>query len=252
MTRMKRKYNLKPDPIDLRDHIFKATLIVHPTQLPAEVDLRPQMSPIVDQGELGSCTANAIVSGLREFLMLKAGVTLTPLSRLYLYWHERFIEGDVNEDAGAIIRDGMNVLASMGACPEVDFPYVVTKFTSKPSDQAEKDAAAFKITSYHRIYDLNSMKACLAEGFPVVIGMQVYASFESDDVANHGMVPLPKFGEETLGGHAMCVVGYKYIGRDEYLIVRNSWGTSWGDKGYCYIPSSFVTRNYINDMWTGR
>lgn len=252
MSKIKRVYNVKADPIDLRDHIFKASLIAQPSQLPAEVDLRPQMSPIVDQGELGSCTANAIVCGLREFLELKAGNPLTHLSRLYLYWHERFVENDINEDGGAIIRDGMNVLATLGACPETDFPYDVTKFTEQPSEQAEKDAAAFKISSYHRIYDLNSLKVCLSEGYPAVIGMSVYASFESDDVAAHGIVPLPQFGEQSLGGHAMCVVGYKYIGREEYLIVRNSWGTSWGDQGYCYIPSSFVPRNYINDIWTGR
>lgn len=249
---MNRQYKLKPDPIDLRDHIFKTASIIHPAQFPPEVDLRPQMSPIVDQGELGSCTANAIVSGLREFLELKAGKSLTQLSRLYLYWHERAVEGDIDQDGGAIIRDGMKILTDMGVPPETDFPYDITTFTNKPSDQAEKDASAFKITSYHRIFDLNGLKASLVEGYPVVIGMSVFSSFESEDVANHGIVPLPQFGESNLGGHAVLAVGYKTIGREEYLIVRNSWGTSWGDQGYCYIPSSFVPRNYINDMWTGR
>lgn len=249
---MKRKYALKADPLDLRDSIFKTASIVHPVEFPPEVDLRAQMSPVVDQGELGSCTANAIVSGLREFLLLKAGQPLTPLSRLYLYWHERDVEGDVDQDNGAIIRDGMKILCDIGVSPETDFPYDVTQFTLKPSDQAEKDAAAYKITSYHRITDLNGLKGCLVEGYPVVIGMTVFSSFESQDVANHGIVPLPQFGEENLGGHAMLVVGYKTIGREEYLIVRNSWGPAWGDKGYCYIPSSFIPRTYINDMWSGR
>lgn len=249
---MKRQYKLKPDPVDLRDHIFKTASIVHPVEFPPEIDLRPQMSPIVDQGELGSCTANAIVCGLREFMELKAGNPLAHLSRLYLYWHERDVEGDINEDGGAILRDGMNILATMGVCPEADFPYDVTKFTKKPSDQAEKDATPFKIASFHRIYDLNGLKACLVEGYPAVIGMQVYESFESDAVATNGMVPFPSFGEQCLGGHAVCVAGYKTIGREEYLIVRNSWGSQWGDKGYCYIPSSFIAKNIITDMWTGR
>jgi C1A family cysteine protease len=117
------------------------------------------MSPIVDQGELGSCTANAIVSGLREYLELKEGKELTPLSRLFLYWHERDVEGTVNEDSGAYIRDGMKALTDIGVAPETDFPYDVSKFTLKPSDQAEKDAANFKITSYHRVTDLNGLRS---------------------------------------------------------------------------------------------
>lgn len=249
---MKRQYKLKQDPIDLRDHIFKAASVQHPSEFPPEMDLRAHMSPIVDQGELGSCTANAIVSGFREFMELKSGNPYTALSRLFLYWHERELEGSVNEDSGAFIRDGMKTLVDIGVSPETDFPYNTKTFTETPTQQAEADAGQFKITSYHRVMDLNGVKASLVEGYPVVMGMTVFSSFESDAVANTGMVPFPGRFEQNLGGHAMLIVGYKIIGRTEYLIVRNSWGPSWGDKGYCYIPTSFISHNFINDLWTGR
>jgi C1A family cysteine protease len=125
-------------------------------------------------------------------------------------------------------------------------------FTDAPTQVAETDAAKYKITEYRRITDVVGLKTALAEGNPVVIGMLLYDSFESDVVARTGIVPVPEKWEQSLGGHAMCVVGYKRINRKDYMIVRNSWGDSWGDNGYCYIPMSFISKKYIMDMWTGK
>jgi len=251
---MSRKYTLKADTHDMRDQIYRAS-IQSPSQLPKSVDLRSQMSPVVDQGQLGSCTANAIGSGLREFLILQEGKPLERLSRLYLYWHERELEGTINQDSGAMIRDGLKVLQQRGIAPENDYPYDITKFATTPSSESESDALNYRISSYHRVTDLNMLKASLAEGLPVVIGMSVYESFESQQVANTGKVPVPKRGEQNLGGHAVLVVGYTDTGKTGTtgnLIVRNSWGEGWGDKGYCYIPYSFISKGIINDMWTGK
>lgn len=140
---MLRKYPVRKDPRDLRDMQFMSSVYASPASLPPSVDLRSKMSPVVDQGQLGSCTANAIVSGLREYLMLQHGGTYTPLSRLYLYWHERQLEGNVNEDAGAYIRDGMKVLQKNGVCPEADYPYVPSHFREAPTPQAESGAHFF-------------------------------------------------------------------------------------------------------------
>lgn len=254
---VKHAYGLKPDKLDVRDTIFKPKAESY-VALPSKVDLRDKMSPVVDQGQLGSCTANSLASGLMEYLeklQLKPGQLFTPLSRLFLYWHERELEGTVDEDSGAQLRDGMKVLKSIGVCPEADFPYDITKFTDTPSAQAEKDAGAHKIGQYHRIADLHSLKVALAQGHPVAIGMIVFESFESDDVAKTGLVPMPQHDEQELGGHALCCVGFDDTmdERDEegYLIVRNSWGVSWGDKGYCYIPYDFVRYGIITDMWKG-
>ncbi|MDB5054841.1 MAG: xylellain [Bacilli bacterium] len=252
-----RKYNLKKEKRDLRDYHFKSLIYAAPIELPKLIDLRPLMSPIVDQGNLGSCTANAIASGLREYLLLLDKQALTRLSRLFLYWHERKLEGHTQEDSGAYIRDGLKVLQKIGVSPEIDFPYDTTHFADKPSLKAETDASNFKINEYHRIPDLYSLKAALAEGLPVVIGIQIYESFESPQVAQTGKVPLPKkTKEKLLGGHALLVVGYADQGTKSnqgFVIVRNSWGEEWGDRGYCYIPySMFKDAALVMDMWTGK
>jgi len=250
---VKRVYKLKPDIEDLRDRVFKSTQFKTTTVLPKNVDLRSGCSQVVDQGELGSCTANAIASGLREYWENLSG-KLTLLSRLWLYWQERNLEGTVNEDAGAYIRDGMKVLQKMGCAPEADWPYDIAMFTQTPPVEATTDASKFLISEYHRVTNLALLKTALAEGYPVVIGIAVYESFESNQVARTGIVPLPKRGEQFLGGHAVLAVGYKddaKIKGQGAVICRNSWGDSWGDKGYFYLPYSYFT-NYVTDMWTGK
>ena len=248
-----RVYKLKPDTEDLRDKVFRSTQYKTIAALPKIVDLRSGCSRVVDQGELGSCTANAIASGLREYWENQSG-KLTPLSRLWLYWEERYIEGTVNEDAGAYIRDGMKILQKMGCAPEADWPYDITKFKQTPPAKAATDALQFKITEYHRVTNLTTLKTALAQGYPVVIGIKVYESFESKQVAQNGVIPLPKRVEKFLGGHAVLAVGYKddaKIKGQGVVICRNSWGESWGDNGYFYLPYSYFANN-VTDMWTGK
>ncbi|KRF39217.1 hypothetical protein ASG93_23390 [Paenibacillus sp. Soil787] len=231
-----------------------STSFKSPSELPKKVDLRSDMSPIVDQGALGSCTANAIASGLREYLLVSSKEKWTALSRLFLYWHERELEGHVDEDSGAYIRDGMKVLQKIGVCPEEDYPYHITDFRDTPDPKAERDAANYKISDYHRITDLYALKAALAEQSPVVIGMMLYESFQSPEAAQTGKISVPKKKRErVLGGHALLAVGYVDRGQSGYVIVRNSWGEDWGDHGYCYIPyKMFQDPDSVMDMWTGR
>ena len=247
----KRVYRLKKDEVDLRDKIYRSTTYKTLATLPTSVDLRPQMSPVVDQGQLGSCTANAIASGNMEFLMLKNKKKLTPLSRLWLYYQERKLEGTISEDDGASIRDGMKIAVNLGCATESDWAYIISKFAVTPPVTADQDALNYKMVEYHSVADLNSLKVCLAEGYPVVIGIEVYPSFESDTVAKTGKVPLPKKGEKCLGGHALLAVGYKKIGNTKYVIIRNSWNDTWADNGYGYLPESYF-KKYVSDMWTGR
>lgn len=243
-----RKFRLKKDKPDERDYRFSAhPLAAATTTLPAAVDLRSHMSPVVDQGNLGSCTANAIASGLREYLMNVHGETYRPLSRLYLYWHERDLEGTVTSDSGAYLRDGMKVLANLGVSEEIYFPYVESTFTNKPSDAAETNAGKYKITAYHRALLTEEWKSALANGMPVVLGIEIYSSFLTDAVSTTGKVPLPNTTKETLyGGHAVLAVGYDDAA--QHVICRNSWGTSWGDKGYFYLPYSYF-KDFVMDMW---
>ncbi|WP_297426300.1 C1 family peptidase [Clostridium sp.] len=250
---VQRSYKLKPDKQDLRDKVFYASTLNLTSQLPATVDLRKYLSPVVDQGDLGSCTANAIASGLGEYLQKVSKKQFTPLSRLELYWWERFLEGNVNQDSGAEIRDGMKIFNQLGISPEKDYPYDIAAFTNQPSPQAIIDASVFKISSYHRVQNLNYLKTSLAEGLPVVTGILVYESFESKTVARNGVVPMPDpKKEQLLGGHAVLAVGY--IDKKQQVIMRNSWSTKWGDRGYFYLPYDYFTdpNGYVMDMWTGQ
>jgi C1A family cysteine protease len=248
---MKRVYKLKPDKYDANDYIYKPKTATNITKLSNIVDLRSQCSPIVDQGELGSCTANAIVSGLREYLLLQAKQPWIALSRLFLYYEERLLEGTVNEDDGAKIRDGMKVLKNIGVCLEAEDPYNINKFTNPPTAQNISAAIQYKITSYQRVVNLAMLKTVLTEGLPVVIGIEVYSSFESEAVNHTGIVSVPDIQtEDLLGAHAVLVVGYDDI--NQWAIVRNSWGINWGDQGYFYLPYQYWTKNLITDMWTGK
>src|SRR3984893_19246542 len=155
-----------------------------------KVDLRPKCSPVENQGQLGSCTANALVGAL-EFLELKDGVPFVDLSRLFVYYNERVIEGTADQDSGAFLRDGIKSLAKQGVCPEEEWPYRITAFRQTPTLACYADAKNHEITSYHRISTTDEMRTCLAEGFPFVFGFTVYSSFESVTVARSGVLNMP-------------------------------------------------------------
>src|SRR5881409_1118747 len=202
-----RRYGWIPDQPDERDHLYAA-----PPQyllaLPASTDLRKQCPSVYDQGNLGSCTANAI-AGAIEFDRLKQKLPDFVPSRLFIYYNERLIEGTVSTDSGAMIRDGIKTVASDGVCPEPEWPYVVSKFATKPTAACYRDAKLDRAVSYQSlVQDLNQMKGCLASGFPFVFGFTVYESFESDAVKTSGHAPMPKWNERPVGGHAVIAVGY--------------------------------------------
>lgn len=243
---MKRILNWKPDVADQRDFLFREHFKVSKT-LPKSKSLKAKMSPVEDQGELGSCTANAFAGNLEYLYMLKKD--LFQASRLFIYYNERAAIGEVSQDSGANLRDGIKTLAKLGVCSEVIVPYIAAHFAEKPSKAAYADALKRRIAKYVRITDLQSMKQCLADGFPFVFGIPVYESFMSDAAAKSGVIPMPAKSEKMLGGHALCMVGYDdKAGR---FLVRNSWGAGWGMQGYCTIPYQYITK-MGDDMWTVR
>ena len=249
----KYSYGYIPDVQDERDFMFQA---VRPAAapLPPSIDLRSLCSPVRDQGQLGSCTGFAIAAGLREFLQIKLGVPLAPLAPLFVYYEERFLEHTVNQDAGAQPRDGMKVLTKIGVSPEADDPYNVAMFTNKPSAKAATDAAKFKIAAYHRLKTLKDVQGALAGGNGIVMGFKVYESFESDNVAKTGKMPMPAASEAVVGGHAVFIAGYQTDSSTSgggYLIVKNSWSRGWGDSGYFYMPYAYVQPSLVSDLWTG-
>jgi len=246
---LKSGYGWVPDLPDHRDLMYGALRPIPPS-FPPHVDLGPMCSPVENQGSLGSCTANALAGAL-EFLERKDGVSFIDVSRLFIYYGERVIEHTIKSDAGAMLRDGIKTLVKQGVCSEKKWPYVSSKFTVKPPAACFQEALQHKITSYHRIVTLDEMRACLAEGFPFVFGFTVYESFESQQVAQTGVLQMPQPSERSMGGHAVLAVGYDEP--TKRFIVRNSWGAGWGRQGYFSIPYAYLSdRNLSDDFWTIR
>jgi C1A family cysteine protease len=246
-TREIKRYGWIPDIPDARDFMYSAPEAVLST-LPKSVDLRPQCPPVYDQGQLGSCTANAI-GATYEFMQLKEGLEDFIPSRLFIYWNERKIEGTVDEDSGAMIRDGIKSTHRIGVCTEDTWPYDIARFTERPPTDAFTEAKGHQVTVYRRVLQvLHQMQGCLAAGTPFVFGFSVYESFESAEVAKTGIVPMPPRSEKLLGGHAVLAVGYDDA--TQRFLVRNSWGTNWGMEGYCTMPYTYLTNpSLASDFW---
>jgi len=245
------RYGWIPDLPDARDHMYAAPGPAMAV-VPAKLDLRAHCPAVYDQGQLGSCTGNAIAGAVQcERMKQKLTPNFVP-SRLFIYYNERVIEGTVASDSGAQIRDGIKVVATEGVPPETDWPYDIAHFAAKPPAKAYKDALKDKAVQYQRlIQNLNQMKGCLAQGYPFVYGFTVYESFESQQVAQTGVVPVPASGEAVLGGHAVMAVGYD--DSQQRFIVRNSWGNGWGMQGYFTIPYAYLLDSHLaSDFWTIR
>lgn len=216
---------------------------------PARADLTYGMPAVYDQGNLGSCTANA-AGGLAEFLTIKMGWKDYMPSRLAIYYWERVLMGTVSEDSGASLTDAARVLATKGAPNEALWPYNINKFTvAPPANVAVNGKLHIVNTALQVRQTMNDIRASIAFGYPIMFGFTVYESFESDAVTHTGIVPMPTGGEQILGGHAVLIVGY-----DDYakmIKCRNSWGPNWGQKGYFQMPYDYVANPYLaDDFWT--
>jgi C1A family cysteine protease len=245
------RYGWLPDLPDERDHFYAAP-VAAAAVLPASTDLRAQCPPVYDQGQLGSCTANAIAGAIQfDRLKQQLAQVFVP-SRLFIYYNERATEHTVDSDSGAQIRDGIKSVAKLGDCPETEWPYTIARFKTRPSPECYADALRYRVVSYQRLTPvLSQLKGCLASAYPFVFGFTVYESFESPQVARTGHASLPGSSERAIGGHAVVGVGYQDA--KQWFIVRNSWGGGWGLKGYFTLPYAYLTdENLASDFWTIR
>lgn len=246
MTPTQFSYGWIPDVPDGRDFLYRA--IVSKARVAPSVDLRAKCSLVENQGQLGSCTANAL-AGILEFLDNCDDGFYEDASRLFIYYNERALQGTVAYDSGASLRVGIKTLAKAGSCPEDLWPYDIKKFAVKPPAGCYAKAKARCIVSYHRIESHNERMSCLAEGYPFVFGFTVYESFETPATARTGIVRMPKKTERALGGHAVMAVGYDQ--KRKMFLVRNSWGETWGQKGYFMMPFAYLD-TLAADFWTVR
>jgi C1A family cysteine protease len=217
---------------------------------------------VYNQGQLGSCTANALAFGY-QFDMLKNKASFGPNktsnpSRLFIYYYERKSEGTINSDSGADLSDGikkvLDINRGVGVCSETDWPYDITQYKKEPNAKAISNASthkATKETNYQALGKvLNNLKLNLQKGFPVVFGFNVYNSFYNISKSNPVMpIPKPNDPNDSLvGGHAVAMVGFNDA--KKYFIVRNSWGSDWADNGYFYMPYSYVDSSECSDFWS--
>lgn len=247
---MLRKYSWKPSLPDYRDFIY--TVSHSQTPLPSKVDLRTRYNKVYDQGQLGSCVDNATSLAFDFEKVLQNQSPILP-SRLFLYYNARLAEGTTSYDSGSTVRDGIKTFSKQGACPETSWPYIISKFRTKPSSLCYTQGLNHQVKQYLSIDNtvIHNLKACLAANYGFIFGFSVYSSFESNTVANTGIVPIPGVGDSLLGGHCCYCLGYD--DENSWFICRNSWGTAWGDAGHFYLPYSYMTNpNLASDFWTIR
>jgi C1A family cysteine protease len=234
-----------PQPRDYRDYQLKDLLLqLPPLSLQPEVNLSMWVPSAYNQLNLGSCTGNGI-AGVLEFLLKKEGKEVFTPSRLAIYYLEREMEKTINEDAGAIIRDGIKACANNGVFPETLWPYLVDKFKIDPPKSCWAQAKHHKIIEYLSVEPtINGIKSALSLGYPVVFGMQVFSNFM--DIKSDGIMSMPSGDYE--GGH--CVWMFGNSDSKAIFSCQNSWGTDWADNGKFYMPYDYI--QYLSDMWTVR
>jgi C1A family cysteine protease len=240
-----------PDLPDHRDQRYAAPSKVL-RKLPSSVNLTKLCPPVYNQGEMNSCTAHAIGAAYQFELLRQNRKDVFMPSRLFIYYNERAMEGNIKSDSGAMIRNGIKSVNKQGVCPEAMWPYDFKLFATKPNKACYTKALQHQVLSYQRVQrTLTQMKSCLAEGYPFVFGFTVFDSFDSPQVKRSGKLNMPKKNEKDDSGHAVLAVGYSDSAKR--FIVRNSYGRLWGKQGYFTMPYDYLLdEDLADDFWTLR
>ena len=254
-----------PEHEKIKPLLKKLNVLSTPVSLPVKIDLRAWCAPIEDQGALGSCTANAGV-GMIEFYEKKAYGVWLDASRLFLYKATRNLLGWTG-DTGAYLRTTMGAMALFGVPPEKYWPYKIASFDAEPTAFLYAFAQSFQALNYYRLDPvgttptnlLSQIKTNLAGNLPSMFGFTVYDSISQANGPGKGKIPFPCLTDKVAGGHAIMAIGYDDTlaikntngGKTTTgaLLIRNSWGTSWGDMGYGWLPYEYVLKGLAVDWW---
>jgi len=254
-SKVGRKYPVRPDRKDPRD--FKLKMLGLPKLGLQGANLMQWFPVPYDQGAEGVCTGFGDKKFREYFLRRYTPQAFVELSAQFDYWQERSQEGNILVDSGAAISDGMMAMQKIGICPETMDPYIAGNFANVPTQEMVNAAAQYKIDNYYRVDSLSSIKNALENGLPVVCGVDVYESFESDMASKTGIIPMPAPGEGYLGGHCLILGAFQDtssgvlgIGVDGYVLGSNHWGSDWGMNGN-FKMSYAVLNKLLNDAWTG-
>lgn len=210
------------------------------------VDLRPWSSPVENQAHLGSCTGQAVVGAYELMVKKQYPEQFEDLSRLFVYYNARLIEGNVDEDEGAYIRDAVKAVNKYGICAESFWPYDIELFAMTPPISSYTDARNRTIKKYYRVEGLKNILDALSNDYPVVAGMQVYSSFDDIEAIENFILPMPTVKDDIIGGHAVVIVGYDLL--KKLVLCRNSFGPDWCRGGHFWVPFEYV-RNNFSDCW---
>ena len=252
---LKHYTGLQIDSSDRRDFIKRYSEEEIPsTSTHPVVDLRQYIFRVFDQGDLHSCTANVVCAAYQLLLQKQAKKHVHynfKASRLFVYYNSRSCNPDIRTDAGASMRNTLKTMNRLGVCHESFWPYDILKFAHQPSNAARADAVGNSISKYERLtQDLHQLRACLNEGYPFAFGFAVYDTFELE-MENDGLMPMPT-DEETHSGateiHGVLAVGYN--DNTKCFTILNSWGSSFGDGGYFYMPYKYIVNTeQAFDFW---
>jgi len=244
-NRKVKRYGCIPDISDQRDIYTNIN-----TEILSSVDLRKtgNLSEVKNQGLLGSSSIHSLLSAYEYDLNTNHEKQTLNLSSNFLYYNQRIISGTVYFDSGGSLRDSIKVLNNLGCCEAELCPNNYLLFEIKPSEEAYKNAKELKKSFQYRkiIGQPDNIMKMLSINIPVLMGMTVYESFESENVARTGFVTIPSINENILGCISVLIVGYNL--QKEMFIVRNNWGSEWGQEGYFWLPYSYLQKN-CRDFW---
>ena len=238
----------RKDPVDERDYPLTRIPPELRAKLPALVDYTDKMTAVSDQGDEGTCVGFATVDGMKEYQETKEWKKTIQLSVRYVYSEAQKIDGYPDDEEGTDIRCAMKVLNNKGVPPQSCWKYKPHQ-TDKACGNADDLAMAYRIARYVRLKTLAEMKESLFVNGPFVAGVEVYEGWMMPGVDKTGVIPMPKKGEELLGGHAICIVGYD--NKKKRFKFKNSWSRAWGEEGYGYLPYTYMTK-YGMDCWSGK